>query len=172
MITTRPLNDTEYRKTLLCEEYLILLVSKDFPVNQRLQNQALTHKDLIGISSPNTPCVSLSESKELPFIVSNSGNYLRSCTDILFQEAQFEPDIVLKVEETAIGLNFAKYGVGAMICNHLLLERSHFEKHFFFYKLDSQYSKKVVNVLYRAGTYVTPAMSKFIELADTYSHLT
>lgn len=170
MITTRPLNEAEYEKVFLSEEYLVLLVPKELSLHPDLRAQSLAHKDLERISDPTLPCVPLSAFLQLPFIVSNSNNYLRTCTNILFQEAGFQPDIVLEVEETAIGLNFAKYGIGAMICNHLLLEKGDFENHFLFYKLDSQYSKRTSNVFYRIGTYITPAMSKFLELARDYNN--
>lgn len=165
-ITSRPLDSANYESILMAKEQLILLVPQKFPINQAFLSHRLTPETLSCLFDDQIKSVRLSQFKELPFILNNSGNYLRICTDTLFREAQFEPNIVLEVEETSVGLNFAKYGIGATICSNLLVERADFEKYFCLYKLDSRYSHRNIHAYYRAGTYVTPAMERFLELAE------
>lgn len=164
IITTRPLDNREYEKFPIFKELLILVLPKNLEINSRFKQFALTRESIHHIFEPSIPGVSLSDFSQLPFILSNNRNYLRSCTDILFREAHFEPSIALEVEEAMIALNFVRYGIGATIVNHQLVERTDFEKDFCLYKLNSDFSQRIGSVCYRAGTYVTPAMEKFLTL--------
>lgn len=164
IITTRPLDNREYEKFPIFKEMMILIVPQKMEINEKFKELALTKKTIKDIFSPSVAGVSLSDFRELPFILSNNRNYLRSCTDMLFREAHFNPTVALEVEEAMITLNFVRYGIGATIVNHQLVERTDFEDHFCLYKLNSDYSQRTGYVCYRAGTYVTPAMEKFLEL--------
>lgn len=162
-ITAKPLDEREYKRFPIFNEQLVLVVPKDAAINQTYKDRKLTRDRLANIFNDSIKGVSLSSFRSLPFILPNNGNYLRSCTDILFREAQFDPDIALEVEESLVSLNFARFGVGATICNYLLIERTDFEVHFCIYKLDSLYSQRSEYICYRRGAYVTPAMARFLE---------
>ena len=166
--STKPLDEREYKKVPIAREQLVLIVPKDFETNQAFKSFSLTRKKLKNIFNDSVAGVDLASFKEAPFILSNSGNHLRSCTDTLFREAQFDPDIMMEVEESGIGTNFAKYGIGATISSSLLVERVNFRQHFYVYKLNSSYAARTIYVYYRAGAYVTPAMERFLGLAETY----
>ena len=170
-ITAKPLDEREYKRFPIVREQLVLVVPRESAVNQAFQDRQLTPERLRHIFDRSVKGVPLSSFRELPFILANNGNYLRSCTDILFREAQFDPDIALEVEESVVGLNFAKLGVGATLCNYLLIEQTPYEDDFCLYKLDSSYSHRSEYICYRTGTYVTPAMEKFLEIAkkDSFS---
>lgn len=164
-ITAQPLDEREYKRFSIAKEQLILVVPKENEINVKFKDRQLTRERINNIFDGTVKGIPLSAFQELPFILPNNGNYLRSCTDTLFREARFEPKLALEVEESVVSLNFAKFGVGATICNYLLIERTRFEDHFCLYKLDSQYAHRCEYVCYRTGTYVTPAMAKFLENA-------
>lgn len=164
--SSKPLSESEYVRLPIFRERLVLAVPKEFSINEIHKDMALTRKDLRRIFHLTGKCVNLNDFQELPFILPNTGNYLRSCTDILFREAHFEPQIALEVEESAIAPNLAKYGVGATLISHLLIERRDFQKYFYVYNLNSAYAERIGFIYYRRGAYVTPAMREFLKLAE------
>lgn len=165
--SSKSLEERGYRRVVFSQEQLVLLVPKDFKINNTFKEKALTQETIRHIFSEQVEGVDLSQFCEVPFILSNSKNNLRSCTDTLFREAQVEPKIVLEVEESGISPNFARYGIGATISSHLLIERSDFSKEFCVYKLNSNYAVRTLYIYYRSTAYVTPAMQRFLEVAES-----
>lgn len=163
IISTRPLPQQEYRQYPIYKEALLLVVPKAFPINDRYKPYQLTREDMARILEPSMKGIYLAWFKDIPFILSRPQNYLRTCTDTLFQEAGVTPHATMEVEEAMTACNFARYGVGAAILSHQLLERFPFENYFCLYKLNSSFSQRTAYIYYRLGTYVTPAMTKFLE---------
>lgn len=170
VISTRPLSPQEYKQYPIYKEALVLVVPKEYAINERYKQYQLTYENMNQILDSALPGVYLSWFRDIPFILSRSQNYLRTCTDILFQEAGVVPQVTMEVEESLMARNFAGYGIGATIMSHKLLEHFAFEQHFCLYKLHSSFAQRTACVYYRLGSYVTPAMAKFLEyMAQTSS---
>lgn len=162
--SSQPLDEREYEKIPVSQELLMLLVPRDFPVNMEFKSCAITRRHLKHVFSPAITGVSLRHFSNLPFILSNPENYLRTCTDLLFREAGFDPEIILEVEESGIAPNLAKHGIGATICSNILIEGLNFEKNFCLYKIDSTFAIRQSYLYHRRGAYITPAMKEFLEM--------
>lgn len=160
IITSQPLDQDGYEVQLCYQEQLIIAVPKEYQVNQKLTDNCLQWETP---NSDKTMLVSLQEFEHTPFILLNRGNYLRSCTDMLFREAQIEPEVVLEVEQSSVAYNFANYGLGAAFFSSRFISRDYF-KNLKYYAIASEYAQRKGYVCFRRGCYVTTAMQQFIQM--------
>ena len=167
IITNRPLNTDEYKRIFFYHEYLLLAVPRDFTVNASLQAKQLTASDFArGLDMVAADkCVYPVEFADVPLILLHKDNYLRLCTDMLFDEEQVVPNIVLEAEQSAISYNFAKYGLGATILSNTLIEDINNDSSLVFYKIGGKYAWRDKYICYRKKGGSTIAMQKFIETA-------
>lgn len=166
IITNRPLDPEEYERLLCYREQLVLAVPEDFPVNGRHQAQRLRPEELgPGIARvPPERCVSLTEFSDIPYVVLQEGNYLRLCTDVMFQECRLQPHVLLEVQKSAVAYNFAHFGLGATIISNMLVAHRPVGDGLVYYKIRSDHAARDAYLCYRRGRYVTTAMKKIIEL--------
>jgi len=145
------LDRREYENFLCYRENLIVAVPKCFKFEEEEGSK-----------------VPLALFKKIPFILLTEGNYLRSCTDTLFREAGFTPEIVLEVEHSATAYNFANYGIGATIISDRLTAHGKEADELKYYGIDSENTAREAYVYYRKSSYVTSAMKTFMRmLMDT-----
>ena len=166
VITNRPLDPEEYERLLCYQEQLLLAVPEDFSINQQYRCHRLSSEEL-GERIAQVPperCVSLSEFRELPYVVLQEGNYLRLCTDVMFQECRFQPRVILEVQKSAVAYNFAHFGLGATIISNMLVAHRPAGDGLAYYKIRSDHAARDAYLCYRKGRYVTTAMKKIIEL--------
>lgn len=166
VITNRPMDVSKYEKLFCYSESLVWAIPQEFPINESLRGREL-HRAMLGnriFDVPDSRCVSAAELAEVPMILLDNTNYLRTCVDMIFQESRVEPIVALETESPSISYNFAMQGVGATIISNRLIENLNPGGKLLYYKLLSQYSKRNAYVYYSKGRYVTAAMKKFIEL--------
>ena len=114
MITNRPLELSKYNRILCQCEFLVLAVPSNDPINSRYKDKQLTLEEFKDLESlPPEREVNLEAFSEIPFILLRDDNYLRSCTNALFQYAGFEPNIILELDQSCVSMNFARMGIGA-----------------------------------------------------------
>lgn len=180
IISNRPFNRFEYESIPIYQEQLILAVPKSYPINELMHEKRLCQNELGShiFSIPKQKLVQLKDFCQVPFILLSNGNYIRSCTDMLFREADFEPNVVMEFEQSAISCNFACYGIGATIFSNRFAEESELPRNLVLYAIDSQYAKRNGYAYYRKGSYVTAAMAEFLnclqsnELSELDDHRT
>ena len=164
--TNRPLDPEEYERLLCYREQMVLAVPEDFPVYGRHQAQRLRPEELdpgtAGV--PPERCVSLTEFSDIPYVVLQEGNYLRLCTDVMFQECRLQPQVLLEVQKSAVAYNFAHFGLGATIISNMLVAHRPVGDGLVYYKIRSNHAARDAYLCYRKGRYVTTAMKKIIEL--------
>ena len=166
VITNRPMDVSKYEKLFCYSESLVWAIPQEFPINESLRGREL-HRAMLGnriFDVPDSRCVRAAELAEVPMILLDNTNYLRTCVDMIFQESRVEPIVALETESPSISYNFAMQGVGATIISNRLIENLNPGGKLLYYKLLSQYSKRNAYVYYSKGRYVTAAMKKFIEL--------
>lgn len=166
MVTNRPMNADEYHKIVCYEEELVVTVPQNFPINQGLEKNRLTPEELDGqvASVPIQRGISPAELAGVPLILLHRGNYLRLCSDIMFQNCQVEPNIILEVDKSSIAYNFARLGLGATIISSVLVESSHRDSGLYFYRLNSPQTRREAFICYRKGHHVSMAMRRLIEM--------
>ena len=166
VITNRPLDPEEYERLLCYREQLVLAVPETFPINDSHRPQKLRPEEL-GEEIAQVPperCVSLTEFSDIPYVVLQEGNYLRLCTDVMFQECRLHPQVLLEVQKSAVAYNFAHFGLGATIISNMLVAHRPVGDGLVYYKIRSDHATRDAYLCYRKGRYVTTAMKKIIEL--------
>ena len=166
LITNRPLDPEAYQRVLCYREQLILAVPESFPINRRYTAQRLAPEEVgDGIDAvPEERWVSLSDFTDLPYILLQGSNYLRLCTDMMFQECQSQPEPILEVESSAVAFNFVRLGIGATILSNVLTAHVQEGSGLCFYRIRSAYAARDAFLCYRKGRFVTAAMRRIIEL--------
>lgn len=166
VITNQPLDERKYEQIVANEEQLLLVVPKDFEVNKKQKEKQLTVEDVQKkiTQIPHEMCVPLSVFANIPFVMLRQENYLRKCTDILFEEFDVFPRIILEVAQSALAYNFASLGVGATIISNALIEKTEKNRTLCFYKIDSAHTSRKSFIYYRKNSFVTPAMNEFVNM--------
>ena len=166
MVTNRPMSAEEYHRIVCYREELVLAVPQSFPFNLGLEDKRLTPEELDGqVSSvPLQRRIFPQLLDRVPLILLHRGNYLRLCSDILFQDHQVEPNIMLEVDKSSIAYNFARLGLGATIISSVLVESSHRDSGLYFYRLHGAQTSREAFICYRKGRYVSMAMRRLIDM--------
>lgn len=168
LLSTKPLSSDKYVRIPIYEECLVLVVPRAFTINEKYREKQLRPADLDKkILEPECPSISLSNFSKEPFVLATRQNYIRTCTDSLFQEVRINPPHPIDAESSAICLNFALLGSGCTICSHQLLAHMEYEDKVCVYKIRSPLAHRTGSLYYRKGAYVTPAMEAFIEMFKT-----
>lgn len=164
IITNQPMDSLKYESVFCYDEHLIWAIPADFPVNEQLQDRALHEKELGDkiFQLPQSRCVSASELTDIPFILLDNTNYLRTCSDMIFQESDIQPTIALEVETPSIAYNFVMQGVGATLISNRVMEKCKFSSEVCYYRIQSHYGKRSAYAYYCKGRHVTTAMKKFL----------
>lgn len=165
VVTNRPYDNKKYEQKVCYREYLLLVVPKEFEVNEKMKDKQLTHEELGDtiFSLPKTRSIRLDRFAEIPFVLLSSQNYLRQCTDFLFRERHFSPRIILELEQSPTSYNFARLGMGATILSNRLVQSAPDMTRLCFYKIDSGHAIRDAFLSYRHGAYFTYAMQRFAE---------
>ena len=160
IITNSPLPKEEYEQRICYRENLVLAVPKEYSVNQGLKHLRLTKEECGDkiFQVPKEQCVPLCGLSAIPFVLLSEDNYLRQCSDHIFQEYGITPNIILEVEKSSASYNFANLGVGATIISNVLVKDIMDTGNLYFYKLDSPYAVRDTFICYRRGRYISTAM--------------
>lgn len=167
IITSKLLDSYKHVQQVCYQERLILVIPKEFPINQKLRGcRRLTQQELHHIPDdiPRREKVSLAELSATPFILLRNTNFLRECTDLLFRECNCQPQVVLEVDQSAISYNFAGLGIGATILSSELIEPSPKNDALFFYVIDSEFTTRQTYVAYSKNRHMTFAMKKMVDM--------
>ena len=166
-ITNQPLEQLKYDQILCGQEHIVLAVPEDFPIIAQLNYARRLSWYELHHSIHNVPpeaCVKLSDLDTTPFILLRSGNYLRQCTDALFQECGITPKSVMEVEQSSVSHNFASLGLGAILISNTLIEDTAKNKRLAFYKIDSKLTQRNMYLVIKKDCYITFAMRKFMDM--------
>ena len=166
VITNQPFDTAKYERLSCYREHLILAVPENFPVKERLKGKRLSADELgSGIFSvEESRCVSVGDLEGIPFILLKGDNYLRRCTDMIFQEAEAIPNVVLETDQSSVSYNFSRMGIGATILSNRLAEDAGVDSGLVFYKIGSRFAVRDTFLCYRKGVYFTYAMKTFTEM--------
>ena len=107
------------------------------------------------------PCVSLSEFREIPFILLSRGNNLYERSVRMFEEAGFAPKTKMKLSQLVTAYHLAAAGIGATFVSDLLIRDSDQELNY--YKIDSNLVTRQFYALLPKRKYVSVAARRFIE---------
>lgn len=150
----------------------------NLPVDESILNINPLEPDVLVIAVPNKmlnliKCedkdaekvkeLSLSECKELPYIVVGVGQEMRTLFDKLCAAANFRPDISMEVVGVTTAWAMANAGIGATILPLQFIDKERFEQNITLFKLKSAYSRQPV-IVTRRDQYISECAQYAIEL--------
>ncbi|NCB93032.1 MAG: LysR family transcriptional regulator [Clostridia bacterium] len=143
---------------------ILISVPRNMPINDRLQDYALSAKDIIDKKHQDfsTPALQLDAFSELPFILLTPGNNLYSRSTTFFNEAHIIPNVCLQVSQLVTAYHLSRFGMGATFISDLLVSPEH--DSVLFYKIDSPLSIRVFDLVMSNGSYMSNAMKEFIRM--------
>ena len=115
--------------------------------------------------------------KDCPFLLLNKGNRVRTIADEMFEEAQFNPEIILETENIETVMALASKGMGITFYPKMFISSldplSSMEKaknalniNFLnFYHLNYPKANGVLAIGYHKGHYLSQATKEFIRIA-------
>lgn len=166
IFTTRPIDMQKCNRIPCYSENLIIAMPKSRVLSPELNYKKLSdeeiHRQINAV--PDDRCVTMREFQDVPFILLGTSNYLRFCTDALFQESGVEPLIVLETDQSSTSLNFANLGVGATICSNWLASGNINNYALNYFKIGGELARRQVYVCHRRDENLTYAASAFLEM--------
>ncbi|MCI8663627.1 MAG: LysR family transcriptional regulator [Hungatella sp.] len=144
-------------------DHILLAVHRDDPVNRKVSSMALTAGDILNQRhlKPDCPATSLKSFCGLEYILLTKGNNLHDRALALFEKAGFEPRIKLMLSQLATAYHLAEENYAATFISDRMVKSP--DSALFFYKLDSELSKRLFYVLLPDRNYTSHAVKMFIQ---------
>ena len=145
------------------EDHLLLAVPKAFKISDALIEKSLGANDIIAQRhlQPDCPCVTLDSFRNLDFILLNPGNNLHDRARQLFQEAGFSPRVKLELSQLVTAYHLANASMGATFISDRLV--IHAEDNLYYYKVDSELTKRMFYMLLPNRKYTSKAVRAFVD---------
>lgn len=167
IIDNYPLPQSVFERKRLTAERLLLAVPVGFPENKDAISYQLTYADIMAQKhlTPELQAVPLSIFAEVPFVLMNRDNDTRKQSNAIFQEAGFDPQVILELDRLVTLYSYIALGMGASIVSDTLVRNLHTTDHhkILFYPLPSRHARRDIYVSYKRGKYYSKAMGKFID---------
>ncbi len=162
-----PMRSDLFCQHVLSTEHLLLAVHRSYG---RGNEGALTHGDILEKRhlTAYAPVVSIGDFANLPFIALREGNDTRYRMDALFATAKRTPNIQLEVDQLATAYNIACNQLGATLVSDTLISEGPPNPEMDFYKINDATATRPIYLYYKRSGYVSIAMQKFIEVADSF----
>lgn len=167
IISNHMLPQEMFEAKYLATEQLLLAVPADFPQNKQAAPYCLTHKDILFQRHLNrkTPPVSLELFQDCPFIMMNRNNNTRKLTNLLFQELNFTPHVLLELDLLVTLYSYVEQGIGASIVSDTLVRniRGVDNSRVVFYTLPTEHAQRDIFASYKRNKFFTKPMATFID---------
>ena len=143
---------------------ILISVPKNMAVNEQLSEYALSAADIIAQKHQefSTPAVPLTPFADTPFILLSPGNNLYQRSSTFFADAKITPNVCLQVSQLVTAYHLSRSGMAATFISDLLV--SAFHDSVWFYKIASQSSIRVFDLVMSDGAYMSNAMKEFVRI--------
>ncbi len=166
VIDNSELSEELFERKQLASEYLLLAVPTQFPVNALCREYALSYQDILeNRHTADLPAVPLKHFAQTPFILMNRNNDTRKQTNAIFQEVDFEPQILFEMDRLTTLYSYVEQGTAASLVSDTLVRNIHGIKQddILFYPLPTRHKHRNIYAYYKKNKYCTKAMSTLIE---------
>lgn len=168
-ICVENLNSKTFTLETLFNEELILAVPKSNPINNNLDKFALTYEGIINLNNlSKEKCIDLSLFKNENFIFLKEGNDLHDRAMNICYEYGFRPNILIYMDQLQTSYDIAKSGKGLVFIRDKIAQHDKSNDSLFFYKLDSKYSKRNVNLFYLKNKVFSEREKNFIKYLKNF----
>lgn len=153
---------TAFESTPWGEEFLVLAVPADDPINTALSSYRYTSEDIrLGVHRRQKNCVSLSEFSQEPFVLLKDENDISIRSTLLCRRAGFEPRVAMKVDQLMTAYNLARERNGATLIPDNVPKYDNDTNRLFFYTIDSPLTKRIIKLYRKRLTPKTPVAEAF-----------
>ena len=161
------LNPDIFDSRIFHEEHLILAVPSHFPINSSLKDYQITDLQIQNGSflNPSFPIVPLKSFKGLPFIMMKNENDTGKRARQICQANDFEPDVVLNMDQQMTAYNICQSGMGISFIGDIMLSRITHTHIVVYYKLPAQHNSRKICFYWKKGRYFTKAMEEFLNMS-------
>lgn len=167
MLDSSELDETIYDSCKYREEHLILAVPGSFKINQKLVSYQLPVKDILNknfLKDAFLP-VPLSCFQDEPFIMLKPENDTGKRARLLCQESNFEPNVILEMDQQMTSYNITCSGMGISFIGDIMLSKIPLHSNVIYYKLPPCESKRNICFYWKKGRYKTRAIEEFLKMA-------
>lgn len=161
------LNPDIFDSRIFHEEHLILAVPSHFPINASLKDYQITDLQIQNGSflNPSFPIVPIKSFKGLPFIMMKNENDTGKRARQICQANDFEPDVVLNMDQQMTAYNICQSGMGISFIGDIMLSRIPHNHNVVYYKLPAQHNSRRICFYWKKGRYFTKAMEEFLNMS-------
>lgn len=150
----------------LFDEMILLAVPGGFKINKELAEFSLTLSDIKRGKhlSVDCPTVNVSKFEGEKFLLMKKGNDMQRRAETIFEEANFEPNVRITLDQLITSYNMARSGMGVAFITDMLAIYSN-DVSCRFYKLDTDNITRSMFIGYKKNSYLTKSCRAFIEVA-------
>lgn len=168
-VTSNTYPENDYEAISLKQEYIILWVPRENPVNGRLGQHHYTYDEILqmldrGICfdeiENRTPIEAFAGEK---FITIDKISDLYPRILNMFREHNLTPEIVMHLQQMSSCYYMAANGFGSAFLRSSTLQTVRDTNSLFFYFLDTPYATRNSRLYYKKGVYVSRAMQAFMD---------
>lgn len=146
----------------------MLAVPEQFAINEKLREYQIslemirngTHLD------ETVKEVNLKEFQGQPFVLLKKENDTRVRANHICQRQEFEPQIMLEVDQQMTAYNIANSGMAIAFVSDTLAMRVPRQSGVVYYKLSTKGNKREVHFYWKKGRYISRAMEEFLKIAN------
>ena len=109
--------------------------------------------------------VDLKEFREQPFVLLKKENDTRMRANHICQMQQFEPQIMLEVDQQMTAYNISNSGMAISFVSDTLAMRVPRHSGVVYYKLSTEDNSREVHFYWKKGRYISRAMEEFLKIA-------
>lgn len=152
----------------LKKEYILLAVPKCHKINNILKQYALTVNDIKNKRhlASDISYVNLEIFKDEDFIQLKPGNNMQKMSEKICNEYGFSPTSIICVDQLMTAYNIANSGMGITFTTDTVVCSAADNANLIFYRIDSEFAKRMLYIAHKRKTYVSPAVSEFIKVAQ------
>lgn len=143
-------------------DHVLLAVPRCDPLNASLASSALTADEIAAGKHlfDDCPVVDLTHFRDLEFLLLTEGNNLHDRGLQLFEEAGFAPKIKMEVSQLVTAYHLAEHALAATFVSDRLVSSD--GGRLYYYKLDSQLTKRLFYILLPQRKYTSFAVQAFV----------
>lgn len=163
------LNQKFFNTQVWFNEELILAVPKSNPINNSLGEFVLSYEDITNLDTVSREkCVDLKLFQNENFIFLKEGNDLHDRAMNICYEYGFRPNILIYMDQLQTSYDIAKSGKGIVFIRDRIVKQDKFNDSLLYYKLNSEYAKRTVNLFYLKNKVLSDKEKDFINYLKNF----
>lgn len=157
--------ETHFARQFFHREYLVLAVPKSWPINRELMAWQQSIENIVSglYLSPRYPAVPLNRFQDSPFVLLCPGddNYSRAME--LCEQFNFQPKVILNLNQQLTSYNMACAGIGAAFVSDTLVKNALPNPNVVYYKLEGETAQRDICFYYKRNRYMPRCVTQFLQ---------